>query len=58
MANLLLPVDEARRRGIPVALVMAGGYGREIEDTVLVHLNTIQVARAAARRSAGPRRRG
>jgi len=52
-----LVIEEARRRGIPVAVVMAGGYGREIEDTVLAPLNTIKVARAAARRAPGGRRR-
>jgi acetoin utilization deacetylase AcuC-like enzyme len=30
--------------GIPVAITIAGGYGREIDDTVRVHLNTVRVA--------------
>ena len=34
----------ARERGIPVALSMAGGYGRVIEETVQVHLGTIRAA--------------
>ena len=34
----------ARERRIPVALSMAGGYGRVIEDTVRVHLGTIRAA--------------
>jgi acetoin utilization deacetylase AcuC-like enzyme len=34
----------ARERRIPVALSMAGGYGRVIEDTVQVHLGTIRAA--------------
>jgi acetoin utilization deacetylase AcuC-like enzyme len=34
----------ARERGIPVALSMAGGYGRAIDDTVQVHLGTISAA--------------
>ena len=34
----------ARERRIPVALSMAGGYGRVIEDTVQVHLRTIRAA--------------
>jgi len=33
-----------RERGIPVALAMAGGYGRVIEDTVAVQLQTIRLA--------------
>ncbi len=39
-------IEGARRRGIPVAVVLGGGYAAEIEDTVAVHMNTI---RAAAR---------
>ncbi|HEX6706010.1 MAG TPA: histone deacetylase [Albitalea sp.] len=34
----------ARERRIPVALTMAGGYGRVIEDTVAVQLNTLRLA--------------
>lgn len=33
-----------RERGIPVAVSMAGGYGRDIEDSVTAHLATLQVA--------------
>ena len=36
--------DAALARRIPVALSMAGGYGRVLEDTVQVHLGTIQEA--------------
>lgn len=32
-------------RGIPVAIAMAGGYARDIEDSVEIHANTIDVAR-------------
>jgi acetoin utilization deacetylase AcuC-like enzyme len=32
-------------RGIPVAIAMAGGYGREIEDTVAIHAQTILAAK-------------
>jgi acetoin utilization deacetylase AcuC-like enzyme len=42
-------VEGARERGIPVAVVLAGGYAAEIEDTVAVHLNMIQVAQRAGR---------
>ena len=31
-------------RGIPVAVSMAGGYGRQVENTVAVHLRTLQEA--------------
>ena len=46
----------ARDRGIPVALSMAGGYGRVIEDTVQVHLGTIRAALASRQQwnNAGP----
>ena len=39
----------ARERRIPVALSMAGGYGRIVEDTVQVHLGTIRAALASWR---------
>lgn len=34
----------ARDRDIPVAVAMAGGYGKNIQDTVAVHLQTVQIA--------------
>lgn len=37
----------ARDRRIPVALSMAGGYGRVVDDTVAVHLGTIRAAIAS-----------
>jgi len=39
---------EARRRGIPVATALAGGYARRVEDTVRIHVNTILAAREVA----------
>ncbi len=33
-----------REVGIPVAITIAGGYGRDIGDTVQAHLNTVRVA--------------
>jgi acetoin utilization deacetylase AcuC-like enzyme len=33
--------------GIPVAIAMAGGYGRDIEDTVAIHMVTVLSARRA-----------
>jgi acetoin utilization deacetylase AcuC-like enzyme len=33
-----------REVGIPVAITIAGGYGREIGDTVQAHVNTVRVA--------------
>ena len=40
----------ARERRIPIAMSMAGGYGRVIEDTVQVQFNTIVEAVASWRR--------
>jgi len=34
----------AWQRRVPVAMVMAGGYGRDIETTLKVQLNTYRVA--------------
>lgn len=39
--------DFLAQRGVPVAVSMAGGYGHEIDTTVAVHLQTVQLARAA-----------
>lgn len=38
----------ARRRGVPVATALAGGYARCVEDTVRIHVNTILAAREIA----------
>jgi acetoin utilization deacetylase AcuC-like enzyme len=40
--------EEVRRRGIPVATTLAGGYARRVEDTVRIHVNTILAAREVA----------
>lgn len=36
--------SHARQHEIPVAVTMAGGYGRDIEQTVAVHIQTIRLA--------------
>lgn len=36
--------DACRARGIPVAVSMAGGYGRDIDVTVDIHLATLRAA--------------
>jgi acetoin utilization deacetylase AcuC-like enzyme len=36
--------DALRKRGIPVAVSMAGGYGKDIADTVNVQLGTLRCA--------------
>src|SRR5258708_9615399 len=45
-------LEYANRRGIPVAIVLAGGYARRVEDTVQIHVGTIVAARDLAARSA------
>jgi acetoin utilization deacetylase AcuC-like enzyme len=37
-------LDRARERRLPLAVAMAGGYGKNIQDTVAVHLQTIAIA--------------
>jgi acetoin utilization deacetylase AcuC-like enzyme len=37
-------LDAAQSHGLPVALAMAGGYGRNIDDTVAVHIQTVSIA--------------
>src|ERR1700730_15165587 len=43
-----LVFERARKRGIPVASTMAGGYARLVADTVRIHVNTILAARDVA----------
>jgi acetoin utilization deacetylase AcuC-like enzyme len=45
-------LDFAARHGVPLAVAMAGGYGRDIDVTVDVHLNTVRAALAHHLRSA------
>jgi acetoin utilization deacetylase AcuC-like enzyme len=40
--------EETRKRGIPVATMLAGGYARRVEDTVRIHVNTVLAAREVA----------
>jgi acetoin utilization deacetylase AcuC-like enzyme len=40
--------EESRKRGIPVATTLAGGYARRVEDTIRIHVNTILAAREVA----------
>jgi len=46
-----LVFDYARRNGAPVVITLAGGYARQLEDTVSIHVNTILAARDAAQLS-------
>lgn len=36
-----LVFDKVKKRGLPIALAMAGGYARQIDDTVEIHTNTV-----------------
>jgi len=45
--------EEARKRGMPVATTLAGGYARQVEDTVWIHVNTIVAAKEVALSLAG-----
>jgi acetoin utilization deacetylase AcuC-like enzyme len=39
-----LVIGTARRQNVPVAIVLAGGYARNTEDTITIHANTARVA--------------
>lgn len=40
--------DACRRAGLPVVVTMAGGYGRDVDDTVDIHFATVQLAASCA----------
>ncbi len=42
-----LVIDTCREVGLPVAVTIAGGYGRDVADTVRAHANTVRVAASA-----------
>ena len=44
----VMVLESCRDVGIPVCLTIAGGYGRDVHDTVAVHVNTVRVAREFA----------
>lgn len=37
--------ETAKSHGVPVFVTLAGGYARELNDTVTLHLNTVRAAR-------------
>jgi len=43
-------LQAARERRIPLVLTMAGGYGRDIDDTVAIQLDTVRAAADSAAR--------
>jgi acetoin utilization deacetylase AcuC-like enzyme len=40
-----LVIRAALELGVPVVIVLAGGYARSVEDTVTIHANTAEVAK-------------
>ncbi len=44
-----LVFEKARAKHIPVAVTLAGGYARRLEDTIQIHANTIRVAKEFAK---------
>lgn len=36
--------EKARQHGVPIAVTLAGGYARKVEDTVRIHSTTIRLA--------------
>ena len=39
-----LVIDAVRKAGVPLVVVLAGGYARRVEDTVAIHVATIEEA--------------
>jgi len=44
-----LVFEKASSKHIPVAVTLAGGYARRLEDTIKIHTNTIRVAKQYAK---------
>jgi acetoin utilization deacetylase AcuC-like enzyme len=47
-------LELCREAGVPVAVAMAGGYARDTEDTVDIHVRTVRIAAELATRHAAP----
>jgi acetoin utilization deacetylase AcuC-like enzyme len=41
-------IETARRAGLPLVVVLAGGYARRVDETVAIHVATIEEARRAS----------
>jgi acetoin utilization deacetylase AcuC-like enzyme len=46
----VIVLDACRAAGVPVAVVMGGGYAPDVDDVVAIHLNTVKAAAATAAR--------
>ena len=44
-------MQTAYARRLPMAIAMAGGYGKDIADTVAIHLQTVTIAAAYCAKS-------
>ena len=44
-----LVFEKARTKNIPVAVTLAGGYARRVEDTIQIHTHTIRIAKEFAK---------
>jgi acetoin utilization deacetylase AcuC-like enzyme len=44
-----------RDAGLPVAVAMAGGYARDVEDTAAIQAETVRIAASMLRASPGGR---
>jgi hypothetical protein len=40
-------IDAVRDAGLPLVIVLAGGYARRVDDTVAIHAATIEEAASA-----------
>ena len=43
-----LVIEAVRAAGVPLGILLAGGYARQVDDTVAIHVATIEQARQAA----------
>ena len=50
-----LVIWTALTHGIPVAIVLAGGYAQSVEDTITIHANTAAVAKDVLEKVSGGR---
>jgi hypothetical protein len=46
--------EKTRAKNIPVVVTLAGGYARQVADTVSIHCNTVKVAMESAGSATGP----
>jgi acetoin utilization deacetylase AcuC-like enzyme len=51
LARDRMVMEAANAAGVPVAIVLAGGYAAEVSDTVAIHVATVREAVRRARTS-------